>query len=49
MQINFTPKKLKEAKEYVQLLKNPIKLEELKKEKPKKVSTFKKIFNFLFK
>jgi len=46
MQINFEAKKLKEAKEYVNLLHPPV----VKKTEPKnKSSFFQKIFNKLFK
>jgi len=50
MQIKFTPKKLKEAKEYVNLLKTPtVKEEYYSQKEEKKESTFKKILNFIFK
>lgn len=49
MQIDFTPKKLQEAKEYVNLLKNPKNNEDSEKIKTHKESTFKKIFKFLFR
>jgi len=46
MQINFNPKKLKEAKEYVDLLKPPV-LKEMKKKRSS--SLFQKIFKKLFR
>jgi len=49
MQINFTPKKLKEANEYVDNLK-PIKNKNTSLEtEGKSPSIFKRIFGFLFK
>jgi len=46
MQINFNPKKLKEANEYVDLLKPPV-VKEMKKKKSG--SLFQKFFKKLFK
>ena len=46
MQIKFEAKKLKEANEYVNLLK-PKKIKK-KQKKRKKSSFFKRIFDFLF-
>jgi hypothetical protein len=45
MQINFNPKKLKEAREYVNLLKPPV----IKEAKKKRGSFFQRIFRKLFK
>jgi len=45
MQINFNPKKLKEAKKYVDLLNPPV----AKKEKRERNSLLQKIFRKLFR
>jgi len=47
MQINFNPKKLKEAKEYVNLLQPPVIKKNIQKEK--KITLLQKVFNMLFK
>jgi len=50
MRIDFTPTKLKEAKEYVNLLQGPKIQEDFYRQKlEEKESTFKRILNFLFK
>jgi hypothetical protein len=49
MQIDFTPKKLKEAKEYVNLLKNPKVKKSESLNRSQEESTFKRILRFLFK
>jgi len=46
MQINFNPKKLKEAKEYVNLLQPPVIKKVMRKEKS---SLLQKFFNKLFR
>ncbi|CAA6814299.1 MAG: Unknown protein [uncultured Sulfurovum sp.] len=48
MQINFKAKKLKEANNYVDLLRPP-KIANIKREKKKTKPLIKRILNFLFK